>query len=121
MWAMHFRNSCFALLLWFLVASSAGCDPKICSNEARISLVVTVVNELGEPVTDATVTFAEGAAPAEPCGGEGDYVCGQEVDGDLTIRVEREGYEPFEDVVHVAYDGCHVVTEELFVELVPLS
>jgi len=64
-------------------------------------------------VPDAIVTWREGDGAAELCQawgpGDGEFACAFEVAGDLTIRVEADGYAPFEQTVTVRADECHVI------------
>jgi hypothetical protein len=99
-----------------------------CTDEARASVQVTVVDDGGNPVPSPTVTFTSAQnAAAQPCDtfpGSGDdttFVCGFEVSGDVTVHASADpvNYAPAEKTVTVAEtdDGCHVVTQEISLTL----
>lgn len=103
-----------------------GCPsgPMDCDLMAIASVVVNVSTSDGEEAAFEISYEADGAAPVacEPLGDGGDqFVCGYEVDGDLTITVEAEGYVAQTETVTVEMreDGCHVVSETLDVVLEP--
>jgi hypothetical protein len=118
---MNLRTSLLVFVVGLLFIAASGCPATDCTAEIRYSVIVEVVDELGEPVEDAAVTFDEGGGVEEPClTADGIYRCGQEVPGQLTIRVDHPGYEPAEQTVIVHRNECHVLTEELDFALVPL-
>jgi len=83
--------------------------------------VVTVVDDVGDPIDDATVTWSTDDDTDEPCDASGNvYSCARELHHfGVTIRVVRSGFTPFETTVHVSAFECQVVTEMLEVELDP--
>ncbi len=112
---------------WLLLAFVPGCifvikDPP-CTDLAAVSVTVIVEDDLGVVVPDATVTWREGAGPAEACQSwgpeDGEFACAFEVAGDLTIRVEAAGYAPFEQTVTVRADECHVIGRTITAVLSP--
>ncbi len=110
-------------ILGSLVLLVAGCPQGVdCTLEARVSVSVTVTDADGEPVPEVGVTYeANGGAP-ETCEEHGGaYLCGHEVEGDLLIRVQAEGYQDHAETVTVTADECHVLTEHLEVILQPLD
>jgi hypothetical protein len=99
-----------------------GClvDGVDCTTEARGSVTVTVTDWEGEAVPEVEVTYeANGEAPVACDGAGTDFVCGWEVAGDLLIWVEAEDFEPFEELVFVPEDECHVQSQILEVILQP--
>jgi hypothetical protein len=108
--------------LGFLVI--AGCEPVEgvdCDAMAAASVGVTVHDAAGAPI-EATVTFDAGDGP-QACDSfeAGVFVCGFEVDGDITIHVEADGFADHEEVVHVDKDECHVIEEFLTIVLEPVE
>jgi hypothetical protein len=100
----------------------AGCTEveKICTDDARASLVVSVEDSLG-PVEGLTVEYAVDGGDFEACGddGGGDYICGMELSGLFEVRIDAEGYELFEGELEVLMDedGCHPAMETMLVTL----
>jgi hypothetical protein len=86
-----------------------------CSTEVVPSVRVAVTNADAVAIVDATVTFAVGAAPEQPCtysGYDGVYTCGTEVAGELRITVFR-GTRQVSGAATVGRDECHVITENI--------
>jgi hypothetical protein len=114
-------------LLAPLVALAAGCplpdDGVVCTDMAASSVNVSVVDPDGAPIPGATVTYAVGEGDLANCDamGDGTWVCGWEVAGDITIHVQAEGYEDHSQVVTVGADECHVIPERLDVVLEPVE
>lgn len=91
-----------------------------CTLDVLPSVEVTVSDEAGDPIPDASVAYV---SPNDEIGAEsidcspldGVYYCGEEVAGELEIFAEAEGFIAQSEVVTVAMteDGCHVVTELL--------
>lgn len=110
-----------------LFASLPGCifvlgGDKACDASAAGSVGVTVSAVDGSDVSAARVSFAPEGQPAKPCddfGGTGEYVCGWEIAGEITVRVEADGYASHEETVFVEEGECHVVQEHLDVVLEP--
>lgn len=112
------RVSRLAVLM--LVACD-GSEP--CSTEARGSVLVTLTDGSGGPIADATVTFRADGAAETPCDGlpDGTFVCGWEVDGDVTVTATAWRHAPATETVTVGRDDCHVLTEALTLVLDPLD
>ena len=108
-------------LLAFALPLTA-CEPpeQACTDEARVSVTVEVVDESGETVPDAEVYYdtGEGDPPVECLGWEDTYSCGTEIDGELDIIVIAPGYEDQVIPLTIESDACHVISQELIVELV---
>ena len=106
--------------LWaLLVLPFAGCGPVYeCTEEARVSVSVEVVNADGEDILDAVVEYDAGSG-LEPCdGGDGVFACGYEVIGEIDIIVNAPGFQEQIVSVYMTTDECHVITQDLLVELV---
>jgi len=108
---------------WLVCLGLGGClivirEP-VCTDIAVASVTVRVRDDAGATVTDAVVTWGLSGAPTEACEGfgTGTWTCGYEVSGAITIRVEAEGFLPYQGVVQVSADECHVQTEQLTVSL----
>ncbi len=100
-------------------AAIAGCGTE-CTTQAVTSVLVTVTDDDGDLLDDATGTYwVDGDGPSTCLEGyDGELHCGYEVEGTIEVRIEREGYAPYEATVEVgAADSCHVETEELEVAL----
>jgi hypothetical protein len=106
-----------------LVACLPG--PVACTDEARASVQVTVVDNNGDAPTNAAVTFQPANGQEAPCDSSGEasneFTCGFEVSGDITIRATADGLQPAQQVVTVGEtaDGCHVETEQVTITLSP--
>jgi hypothetical protein len=111
-------------VLSLLVGLLAGCPtkPVVCTTEARGSVNLTVVDEAGAPIDGAVVTYTVVGSDAVPCDdtGDGQWVCGWEVDGGLTIDVSAPGYQAERTTVEVDLDAdqCHVIPQDKTVILV---
>lgn len=109
--------------LLFACVAAVGCDPEVvaCTTEAVVSVVVTVTDTDGAPLTGATVTYS----PADLDGTceefSGQYNCGYEVGGVMTVRAELDGYLPAEETVTVLEDECHVRTVQVTLALEPAA
>lgn len=109
----------FLLLLPLLTACPA-LDDVNCTTEARASVQVTVEDEAGAPIPDASLTWtgADGVPTSCENMADGQFVCGWEADGELTIDVTKDGFEDAQLVVTVGSDACHVITEARTVTLI---
>ena len=124
----------YGLVLLLLAALTAcgtdgddGGDGVVCTLEARASVVVSIIDLSGAPLLGATVIYrvddgeeieAECFEPPDTCTS---FVAGFEIAGDFTVRAEREGFQPAEAFVTVEFDelGCHVITQDVELTLVP--
>jgi hypothetical protein len=106
-----------------VLAVAAACEPvggRDCTLMAVSSVTLNVENEAGARISGSTATYSvDGGEPVacEALGGNGDFVCGWEVAGDLTITASAPGYQEASQTVTVEADECHVVTEELTLTL----
>lgn len=100
----------------------SACVGLACTEEARSSVDVTVVDAMGMAQKDALVTFSvDGAADEEAeCislsgGGAGpcdSWVAGYERSGSFTIKASSaDGTKHAQKTVTVAADECHVITQ----------
>src|SRR3954462_12313840 len=81
----------------------------VCTLESRTSVIVSLTDATGEPVTDASVSYSVGAEPSQLCLGlpDGTYSCGREQAGSFIITATR-GSESVSQSIVVARDQCHV-------------
>jgi hypothetical protein len=96
-----------------------------CTDEALPSVVVTVEDEGGNPVSDARVTYmhdggAEQQAQCRPFLGSSDlsrcgsWVAGEELAGQFTLTAtSADGTRRAEHQVSVSEDECHVVPAQV--------
>lgn len=93
---------------------------KICTDDARASLIVEVSDSLG-PVEGLTVEYAVDGGDFEACGEDagGEYICGMEQVGLFEVVIDAEGYELFEGEIEVFLDAdeCHPEMETMLVTL----
>ena len=114
------------MLLGAVVLPLGGCDlgTKSCTLEARISMLLEVVDaETGAPV-EATVTYLiDGEEPSSPPeeNGPGRYDLGLEDEGTFEVTVSADGYGSVTREFEVESDECHVKTVEATIELQPAS
>jgi hypothetical protein len=93
--------------------SDGGDDGVVCTDDFRLSVLVTVLD--GETVVDdATVAFSVDGDAQQPCDNleEGRYACGGEQAGDFLITATR-GDQSGSIALTVTADECHVITEEV--------
>jgi len=111
------------LPLALLSAFTACGDKEVdCTEEARSSVQITLVDESDAPVIGATVTaVADGQdIDCEDWDASGVYICGYEVSGVFVISFEAEGFESQELELEVSLteDECHVETVQETVVMV---
>lgn len=108
------------LLLLALLLSGCPDLEVTCTTDARASVQVTVIDDAGNNLVDADVTWTGDDGVPTSCenNGGGEYVCGYEVSGEVTIDATRAGHEPASELVVVETDECHVITEQLTLSLV---
>lgn len=104
---------------------SGGVD---CTTEARSSVSITLLDEAGQNHVEATggagisATYTVDGGESQTCEAVFDaVVCGWEQAGDFVIVVDAEGYVPEQREVTVEEDECHVISEVLQIQLVPLE
>jgi hypothetical protein len=112
------------LLPLALLSAFTACGDKevACTEEARSSVQITLVDESDAPVVGATVTaVADGQdIDCEDWDDAGVYTCGYEVSGVFVISIEAEGFESQEIELEVSLteDECHVETVQETVVMV---
>jgi len=98
-----------------------------CTEEARSSVTLDVVDENSDPLTDATVTFTidGGSTEEAECfdsstNGCSDYVLAYEQAGVFNIAVSKDGYITAEESITVGMtdDGCHVDGQVVTITLI---
>ncbi len=94
-----------------------------CAAYAVASVMATVVHGDGAPFFGAAVTYTvDGSQPlaAQPMTGN-EYVAGWEMQGDFFLYANYAGYRTAEATATVGMDeaGCHVVTQQVELILLP--
>jgi len=94
-----------------------------CTTIAVWSTAVTVTDDGGEPVAGLTLEVTDGTR-TEPCEdfGGGEYACGVEMAGELTISAtglsaDHVGTAHGEATVTVGSDECHVIPEDVALQV----
>jgi hypothetical protein len=120
-----------ALALAPLLPACGYLGPRDCTEEARASVVVSVVDEAGTAIHEAEVRFSidGGAEEMAQCmgmsGGGGltpirceNWVAGHERGGNYTIKVKSpDGTRSAEQQLTVTEDECHVQTQQVTLTL----
>lgn len=113
----------YALMPLF-AATLLGCpvDQVNCDLAAAASLTITLTDEVtGDPISDATLTFT-----ADSYSGDcetfqaGEYICGWEVAGEITVSISKPGYEDTTITEMIEADECHVIGQQRDVALTPV-
>ena len=99
------------------LAALAGCPTgEVCTDIAVASVTVRLQDAAGVDLSDADVSFStDGGGTFTPCDDAivGQWVCGWELAGAITVRAEAVGYVTAEETVTVEADSCHVLGEDL--------
>ena len=114
----------------FAACAGSNDDWVACTEEARASVMVSVVDAVGSPLAGAVVTYlvngvqpgtAECADPSTPAAQCSLFVAGYELAGAFEIAATRGGYRTARANVEVPMDeaGCHVVTRQVTLQLFP--
>lgn len=113
-----FKSLCLPVLL-ALSACGGGDDEGACTAEARVSVALTIVDDLNAPVAAADVSYSVngGAAQTLVCGSSGACNVANEVSGVFAISASKSGYLPASGTVTVERDACHVITQKLTLTL----
>lgn len=125
--ARSFIHSLVPLTLSALVSACGGGDLGdglvVCTTEARTSVLVTVVDQVGAPLPGVTVSYRVdgGAAQSQPCDVSGACPLAFEVSGVFTFTASKLGYTSPSRTVTVKRDACHVVTERVTLTLIPAA
>jgi hypothetical protein len=112
-------NKTIAVLLAGVSFLTLTACEEACTLVARTSVLVHVSDAEGEPL-DGQVQFDAGDGPQDcfQIGDiAGDYACAYEIGGELEILVSAEGYKDHVQSVTIESDVCHVITQELDIEL----
>ncbi|HJN74067.1 MAG TPA: hypothetical protein QGF58_09065 [Myxococcota bacterium] len=119
------RHLTAAALFLTSLATLTACGPAICTEIAVSSVTLELYDlDTGEGVVGADVQYAVDGGDFGPCRSWGEdhiYNCGVEEPGAFEIAVDAEGYELLEVAADVDEDECHVITEVLVEDLVPLA
>ena len=111
---MRTLPSCLAVVVLCALGACTGGEVA-CTADYRYGLTVTVVDEAGAAICDATVTITDGdyEETLENVGGDDcAYVGAGERAGTYAITAEKAGYQTAsESGVVVDEDECHVIAE----------
>jgi hypothetical protein len=92
-------------------------DDVPCTGEVRPSIIVTVIDNLGNAVPYAETWFVPHMKPLEPVrcdsSNNGRFFCGEEEPGEFDVIVNAVGYYSFNLTVAVPADTCHVQTQHV--------
>ena len=112
------KSLCLPVLL-ALSACGGGDDEGACTAEAKVSVALTIVDDLNAPVAAAEVSYRVngGAAQTLVCGSSGACNVANEVSGVFAISASKSGYLPASGTVTVDRDACHVITQKLTLTL----
>ena len=112
-----------ALLVVAALLGACG-DVTVCTLEARVSVLATVVDQFNAPLAGATATYQVDGGPTQVISCDqfwiGTCLVGYEVSGAFTIAVSRPGYTTSSASVTVNRDECHVTTEYVTLVLQPV-
>lgn len=123
----------FALCLVAALSTACGGGGEdhnaVCTANAVAGVAVSTIDSQGTVLTGATITYTvDGGAQqtvscAEQSYAPGTEACliGWETPGQYEISVTLAGYQPASASVIVPHDQCHVTTQNLVIELVPLN
>ena len=108
------------ILLGLLVACGLPEDED-CHTLAVGSVLVEVYDTEGEPVVAADVRYSVDGGEEAFCSNQRnhEWVCGWGEEGAFVVWATATGFGTGSGEVDVASDGCHVVSEELVLELPP--
>lgn len=110
----------WTLIPLLLVALPLTACEQTCTTEIRPSVNVQITDEAGAAM-DASVEYDIGDGPVS-CDQIGDiagyYSCGEDFAGEIEILVSAQGYQDRSETLSPESDECHVITEELDIELV---
>lgn len=97
-------------LLTSLLACNVGVS---CDEYAATSVSITVEDDTGAPIDDATVEYAVDDGPFEPCERydlQSSWFCGIEEAGSFVIQVDWNGVTDTVEL-EVEADACHVIPQ----------
>ena len=112
------KNPAITILSIVTLAGLVGCDEAIrlipCTDDIKTSVLLSLEDELGAVIEGAAVSVTDGVI-TEDCQelSAGQYNCGEELAGELTISMVAYGFEPEELDVSVEEDECHVIPQEI--------
>ncbi len=88
-----------------------------CTAEAVASVMASVTSEAGDDLAEATVTWVGETSEGTCEAWNGDFACGFEVEGEITVTAELPDYVTESVDVVVQADRCHVITEHVDIVL----
>lgn len=99
------------------------CTPtqQACTDDSRASVSVEVVDGAGADVLTAVVQFDAGSGPEDCDLYDGVHSCGRDIEGEFDILVSAPDFEDQVVSVTVESDACHVLTQDVRVEMVEVT
>jgi hypothetical protein len=90
-----------------------------CDDMAVSSVSLTVEDADGNAITGANATYTVDGGVPSACEefGDGNYACGYEQAGEITVTASAAGYAEASATVTVEADECHVITEQVTLTL----
>jgi hypothetical protein len=94
-------------------------EPVVCTTEARTSVLLMVIDQVGAPLPGVTASYRVdgGAAQSQPCNASGACPLAFEVSGVFAFTASKPGYTSQSGTVTVKRDACHVITERVTLAL----
>jgi hypothetical protein len=115
---MHTRLSLAVLTALALTACKD--DPVVCTDIAVGSVNVTVHDAADAAVPDVALTYTVDGGDPVACEEVGladgaSFVCGYEVEGEITVTATAPGFDDATDTVTIVKteDGCHVIGQAM--------
>jgi hypothetical protein len=107
-----------ALLVTVSALACNGTSAPVCTLEARAGINLTVVDDAGQPVTNAIAQAREGSyVETLQSTGPGILFGVFEREGDYDVTVTAPGFKEWNRDIEVDADECHVIPVRLTVEL----
>ncbi len=108
------------VLVVLTVAACNGTSAPVCTLEARAGINLTIVDQAGQPVTNAVAQAREGEyVEILQSTGPGVLFGVFEREGDYDVTVTAPGFKEWQEDVEVDADECHVIPVRLTVQLEP--
>ena len=114
---MRQHHVALALAVTLLAACSTGDCPQPVLPSFSVTVVDAVTDANLSAIATGTIVRGSYHAPFTQAGNR--LIAGQNQWGTFTVSLTAPGYAAWQDVVHVGFDGCNIVTRELRVALVP--
>ena len=114
-------NKTIATLLAAIFLTACTPTQQACTDDSRASVSVEVVDGAGADVLTAVVQFDAGSGPEDCDLYDGVHSCGRDIEGEFDILVSAPDFEDQVVSVTVESDACHVLTQDVRVEMVEVT